>query len=616
MQISTTFDSTKEQLSDVLTSIRSGKTQLPDFQRGWVWDDQHIQSLLASISRSFPVGAVMMLQGGNPNVRFKPRPIEGVSVSSTMEPERLILDGQQRLTSLFQALFSNSPVSTRDVRGNKIRRWYYINIPAALNKDTDREDAIVALPEDRCVRNLRGEILKNYSTPEKECAGELFPLPLIFDQAGFTNWQLKYIQSDMTQMAARLARWNEFVQAVVQPFQTYQVPLIVLRKETPKEAVCQVFEKVNTGGVPLTVFELLTATFAADNFSLRDDWEGRSRRLRKHQVLNGLANTDVLQAVTLLTTYARREKELAKGKRHDEAPGVSCKRKDVLDLALDDYRAWIEPITTGFEKAARFLYSLRFFSARDLPYRTQLVPLAATFALLGDAGDNDGAKTRITRWFWCGVFGELYGSAVESRFAKDVPELVAWIKGEPSLPTTIADASFVSSRLWTLKSRNSAAYKGIYALLMHDGGLDFRTGDAIDVQTYFNENIDIHHIFPQKWCRTNSIDRRRYDCIVNKTAISAKTNQIIGGNAPSVYLAKVEKGAGITPERMDQILTSHVIDPKPLRLNDFDAFFAAREKALLQRIETAMGKPAHADTSSVPSDTDTADEEDEESAEE
>src|SRR4051812_15037317 len=138
----TMFDSTKESLQDLLTSIRSGRTQLPDFQRGWVWDDQHIRSLLASVSMSYPIGAVMMLQTGNPEVKFKPRPVEGVSLAQPREPERLILDGQQRLTSLFQSLFMGEPVATRDPRGKPVRRHYYIDIRKALDPDADREDAV------------------------------------------------------------------------------------------------------------------------------------------------------------------------------------------------------------------------------------------------------------------------------------------------------------------------------------------------------------------------------------------------------------------------------------------------------------------------------------------
>ena len=159
MSAVTTFDSTKESLLDLLRSIRDGKTQLPDFQRGWVWDNEHIRSLLASISLSYPIGAVMMLQTGNPDVRLKPRLIEGVSLANSPEPERLILDGQQRLTSLFQSLFLGQAVTTRDPRGNQIKRWYYLDIQKALNPNGDRDEAIVALPEDRMTRNFRGEIV-------------------------------------------------------------------------------------------------------------------------------------------------------------------------------------------------------------------------------------------------------------------------------------------------------------------------------------------------------------------------------------------------------------------------------------------------------------------------
>lgn len=596
MQSITMFDSTKESLLDLLPSIQKGKTQLPDFQRGWVWDDEHIRSLLASVSMSYPIGAVMMLQTGNPAVRFKPRLVEGVTLPNSPEPERLILDGQQRLTSLYQALLMGQPVATKDARGKSIRRWYYLDIRKALAPDADRDEAIIGLPEDRILRNFRGEPLPggDFSTTENECAAEMLPLPLVFDIAGMNAWQMKYLQADPARIQQRLARWNELVQEVIQRFQQYQVPLILLRKEVPKEAVCQVFEKVNTGGVSLTVFELLTATFAADNFNLRDDWAAREKKIRQRKVLGSVENTDFLQAVTLLATRERRLQAVVAGTPPDNAPGISCKRRDVLRLLKDDYLKWADAVTTGFEKAAVFLHSLRIHDARDLPYRTQLTPLAAILAVLGDKADDDGVRAKIARWYWCGVFGELYGGAIESRFAKDLPEVLAWIDGGAE-PSTTSDANFAPGRLLTLRTRNSAAYKGLYALLMRDGGLDFRTGYPIDTQTYSEEKIDIHHIFPQAWCKAKRIDSKHCDCIVNKAPISAKTNRMIGGNAPSVYLPKVEKSADIKSERMDEILQSHVIDPVPLRADDFDRFFQARAKALLERIERAMGKPVARD---------------------
>lgn len=82
------------------------------------------------------------------------------------------------------------------------------------------------------------------------------------------------------------------------------------------------------------------------------------------------------------------------------------------------------------------------------------------------------------------------------------------------------------------------------------------------------------------------------DCIVNKTAISARTNRIIGGAAPARYLAALERRGEMTPAALDQILTTHLITPATLRTDDFDAFFEARRQALVNLIHTAMGKSA------------------------
>ena len=160
--------------------------------------------------------------------------------------------------------------------------------------------------------------------------------------------------------------------------------MIELKKETPKEAVCLVFERVNTGGVPLTVFELLTASFAADDFQLRDDWNARETRLKQRQpVLHNLQSDDFLQVISLLVTQERRRAALDGGTPADKAPGISCKRRDILKLEVNDWQAWADRVEAGFSTAARFLYGQKIFKARDLPYRTQLVPLAALFTDLG-----------------------------------------------------------------------------------------------------------------------------------------------------------------------------------------------------------------------------------------
>lgn len=575
------FDSTKVSLRDLLRDIQAAKIQLPDFQRGWVWDDERVRSLVASISLSFPIGAIMLLETGNPAVRFKPRPVEGVR-EGPREPECLILDGQQRLTSLYQALLMDEPVATKDAKKATILRWYYIDLAKALDPNMDREEAVFGVPPNRVVKNFRAEVILDLSTQEKECAAEALPVNLLYDIAGLTQWQMSYLQIDEDRLHERLERWNRVIEEIVQPFQQYQMPQIQLGRETSKEAVCKVFEKVNTGGVSLTVFELLTATYAADNYSLRDDWAIREHRLRERPVLRNVESTDFLQTIALLSTLDRK-------RRIPDAP-VGCKRRDLLELELDEYQRWCEPATLGYEHAARFLVEEKLFAARDIPYRTQLIPLAAILADLGDRAEGVGVRDRLRQWYWCGVLGELYGGAIETRFAKDVPQTVEWIGGGTE-PDTVGDANFVPMRLRTLRSRLSAAYKGIQALLMRDGAEDFMTGRTIDSQLYFDDRIDIHHIFPASWCRKADIPGGLADCVVNKTPLSAATNRAIGGAAPAEYLARIERNAKITRERMDGILETHLVDIPSMRANDFGAFFKAREQALIDRIERVMGKP-------------------------
>lgn len=581
-------------LQRVLEDLRDGKLQLPDFQRGWVWDDEHIRSLLASIASTYPVGAVMMLETGG-EAKFQPRPVQGVEFApgKAPPPERLILDGQQRLTSLFQATILGSVVATKNAKKQEIRRWYYADIAKAADPKIDMEEAIIGVPESRIdARVGEPEPRLDVSTPEKEYAACMFPMRAVFDYA---EWQTAFL--DYWNHAPEKSRlFNAFTQRFLLAFLRYQVPAIVLKRETPKVAVCQVFEKVNTGGVALNAFELVTATYAADNFSLRDDWlgtkaepGGRRGRLRKDPVLRGVQETDLLQAVTLLHTLDLREQHLAAGKSASDAPAVSCKRVSILNLPLDAYLKWREPVTEGFLRAAKFLRQQHVYTARDLPYQTQLVPLAATLARLDKQADTAGYRKKLAQWLWCGVFGELYGGAIESRFAFDVQDLMTWAT-EDREPRTVREALFDPNRLFTLRTRNSAAYKGVHALLMKDGGQDFLSGNPITATTFDDEKIDIHHIFPQRWCREAGIAKARFDCIVNKTALSARTNRVIGGKAPSVYVGDVQKKGGLTKAEFDDVLRTHAIEPRTLRRDDFDAFFGQRAQALWDRIATAMGK--------------------------
>src|SRR5207248_9628121 len=176
----------------------------------------------------------------------------------------------------------------------------------------------------------------------------------------------------------------------------------------------------------------------------------------------------------------------------------------------------------------------------------QTVPPAATPAAIGAAATPTANRDKLARWHRNGAFGELYGSAVETRIARDFMEVPAWLKGGPE-PSTVSETVFRPDRLKTMRMRLSAAYKGMNVLLMKEGAQDFRSGQKFDHTIFFGENVDIHHIFPQDWCKSHNIKPAVFDSIINKTPLSYRTNRIIGGVAPSEYLAKLEAANRTTP---------------------------------------------------------------------
>jgi hypothetical protein len=370
------------------------------------------------------------------------------------------------------------------------------------------------------------------------------------------------------------------------------------------------FEKVNTGGKALDAFELVTAMYAASGHELRKDWygddrtEGRHRRLSETLrpagaetgIIAGVSNTDFLQAISLFHTRDRRRAAENAGKQGKELPAVTGNRQALLNLPLEEYKRYEAQVERGFVQAAKFLHMLYIYRIFDLPYQSQIVPLAAILADIGDAWEHQTNRAMLVRWYWNGVFGELYGSAVETRIARDFMEVPVWLKGGPE-PSTVSETMFRADRLKTMRMRLSAAYKGVNALLMKDGAQDFRSGQKFDYSIFFGEYVDIHHIFPQDWCKKHDIKPTVFDSIINKTPLSYRTNRIIGGVAPSEYLAKLEKGDRTTPpierERLDGYLLSHLIDPALLRSDNFDAFMVDRQKQLLALIEQATGKSSY-----------------------
>ena len=583
MSINIAPKSLDTELSELLRGVSSGKIQLPDFQRDWTWDDDRITGILASLSQGYPMGAIMCLEYGNENIRFKYRPIEGVQIAGVV-PETLILDGQQRLTSMYSAACSKYPVKTKNEKGRSLERFYYFDINQCLDEEADRLDAILSVPADRKVKtNFDRDVVLDLSTRELEYEHEMFPINIIFDSNAREDWSDGYKEYHHYEKAY-LDKYKKFRAEVIETIVGYKLPVITLGKETPRDAVCKVFENVNTGGVPLTVFELVTATYATYNFDLRKDWEAcrdiiRGKdKLLVTDVMNGVDETAFLTAVTLFTTY-------------HESTMTTCKKKDVLSLAYEDYQKNRDIILKGYELSRKFLLSQYVFRMRDLPYTTQLIPLAAICAEIGESLFNQPRTQNIlSQWFWCGILGEMYGGANETRYANDIEDVVASIRGQDSLNRTINAAWFSAVRLISLQTRNSAAYKGIMALFYREQCRDFMKGTTMDIVKSMDEAPDIHHIFPERYCTTQGYPKEKWNSIVNKTPLLPESNRQIGGEAPSKYSQRIMKQAQISEDELKLRVESHLVNYEYFIHDNFDSYFIDRAKAILKVIERAMGK--------------------------
>ena len=238
----------------------------------------------------------------------------------------------------------------------------------------------------------------------------------------------------------------------------------------------------------------------------------------------------------MLHTRAIRATLEAEGRTGKELPPVSCTRESLLRLPRTAYEVHAPAVEKGFIEAGKFLMEQKILFGRDLPYPPQVVALGAVFAVAGTRVGAAG-REKLARWYWSGVLGEYYGSATETKIARDFPELLAWLDGGPA-PRTIADTYFQTDRLDTLRIRLAAAYKGMHALLMRHGCRDFITGKGVETMTVFQDDIECS---PATWTistapiNSGSVSKRLY-CARRRRSATGDSGGMSASRAPTFHL--------------------------------------------------------------------------------
>ncbi len=261
------FQAKSESLAAMLPAIHDHKAALPNFQREWVWEPPMVKDLIVSVANRYPAGSLLTMP--NAGDKFALRPFSGSGSELKTTPTLMILDGQQRLTSLYQALFSKSGI--KDAKGGT--HFVYLDVEKLTRHETEEsqqeatfEDCIFTVPVNRHGQRLRYKGLRDHddiTTVDQEISQGTLPLSTVFNPDDLVAWRDRYIQEranrDYDRLMELREEWDQEVAPWIVRMRDYRFPVIELNRDMELHAICHIFEKVNSTGVPLTVFELCTA---------------------------------------------------------------------------------------------------------------------------------------------------------------------------------------------------------------------------------------------------------------------------------------------------------------------------------------------------------------------
>jgi len=587
-----------------MSELKSGLIQLSSIQREWIWNDEKIRDIVASVISDYPIGAVLFLKCEDSPV-FACSPISGVELLKDISPKNLVLDGQQRLTAIYEAMYNiGQPVSFKKGKSSE-ERYYYLDIEKILEDSSDTVDAIISVPKDKKVKkSSKKNTGLDLSTLEKEFENKMFPLNIIFDHdkkekisndlMTKSKWSEKYKEyyrnKNDDELYKKILSEFEELDEIFGRLKGYTIPVISLDSDTEMDAVCKIFEKVNSSNQPLTGFDLVVAIYAKDKFDLKENWKEFQKDVFSKGILEGFEPKNFLRACKLFAGYKNNN--------------LTFKKNVITDLKLEHYKKYSKIVSNGFREAKKLLDEEGIVTKNNLPYSSQLITLGVICALLENSiSSSDKIRQKVKQWYWCCVFRKYYeNGANDAKFFSDITNLMNWIN-ENEIPEVVKDFEFDLSKFKDITSNSGALFNGIIALLVKNNCKDFASGTIIkDLHKNGDVAVEIHHLFPK-----NSYQRQYpdlIDSVLNKTPLSKKTNGILGDIAPSKYLEKIMTGEYsadkkkskksatelVSEENLEIYLKSNLIDMEDLENDNFKNFICHRAKKFLKEICNATGK--------------------------
>ena len=470
----------------IVEAVTRGQIRIPAFQRGFVWDSERVAYLMDSIYKAYPFGSLMFWRTKE-QLKFD-RDLGPFRLSEPKEdyPVDYVLDGQQRVTSIFG-------VFQTDMEPENPGDWLDIYFDLSAEQ-TPQDSQFVALSPD---------LVK----PDKH-----FPLKTLFDTTAY--------RAATEGLNVETIKRIDEMQAI---FKETKIPVQVSKTED-KATVAIIFERVNRQGVELDTLQLLSAWTWSEEFQLADQFEELADELRPFGFAEVGGDTDLLLRCCSAVLAG------------DASP------KALMELNGGHVREQFDVVTNGVKHAVDYLrQNFNAQTLANLPFVTLLVPLAVFFAVPGnkEAAYTNDQRRQINRWFWRAAFSRRYSSGVLRNLKVDISELAALRDGKHSalgeFDVAIDEQFFLTNNF----SMGNVNTKTFLLMLATKRPESFVSGQPINLAETLKaaNRSEFHHMMPKDFLRKSGQDKYSENILANLCFLARADNRKLGGQAPSSYRA-------------------------------------------------------------------------------
>ena len=551
-------------LFELLSDVKKGLIVIPDFQRDFIWELKQIEELLNSVINGYFIGSILMLESSLDNQRFAPRLIRGVQQDQINRQDynaiKYILDGQQRITSLYYSFFEPNVPLSDDM--NFVCKFYIRPDILDIFGLMDPEDIVRRL---RLGRDLKDKLFEIYKS---QYGVDIKYLPTI---GIFKSKKIfeAYINSNSSLTKSYIDKLREIFDKI----QRYTIPVITLPTGTSDENIVNTFERINRTGTPLNIFELAVARYYLIGINLNI----LKSRIKDRPFLNVLDEVSLLKTMAILEDLEPKSQALLRlVDTQNSSPQILAEFTDLWDLA-------VRYLDMALDRVMRVYGAIKIKIGKRnidlIPYTTMIVPLAVMLYEIEKRGNPAALYNKVDLWYWSTVFSQKYTHGVDTKSFNNVKVMQNWFTNPQEKPDLTPNFDYVKSEI--LKgARSSALGKGFYNQLILNNPKDLLTGQPITIS-----ECQVDHIFP------SSRFGKTADNIFNLTLLDKNTNQKKKDKLPADFLNDCLESHGNDENSLIRTLESHFISTKALealKQNNLDGFIQARAESFIEILKRKL----------------------------